>query len=374
MKVCVAVHGRFHGFDLAAELHRHGALAALLTTYPRFAARRFLPEGLPLRSAPALELLRRAAQRLGAPVPDLFIARRFARFVARALPADCDLLIGWSGATLEAIAPARRRGCKVVIERGSSHIAHQAAVLAELAGRPVVDPRMIAREEAEYAAADAIAVPTGYARDTFIARGVSAERLIVNPYGVDLRRFHPPGRRPDRDPARLVFVGRIGPRKGVDTLIAALERLSPGTVAARLIGPHDPGVAALLARADAAGIAADGALPGNALPAAYTDADIFCLPSREEGLPLTMLQAMAAGLPVIATPETGAADVMTDGVHGRIVPSGDPAALARAIGALAADPAARRAQGAAARQRVEHGFSWPDYGDRAIGLYRELLA
>lgn len=87
MKVAVAVHGRFHAFELAARLHRAGLLAQLATTYPAFAARRFLPPGIKLATAPGLEAIRRihAVVRVG-PSSDVFIARAFGRFSVRHLP------------------------------------------------------------------------------------------------------------------------------------------------------------------------------------------------------------------------------------------------------------------------------------------------
>lgn len=375
MKVCVAVHGRFHGFDLAGEMHRRGHLAALLTTYPGFAVRRFLPPDLPVASAPWLETWRRLHARLGlSGATDLAVGRGFARFVAGHLPSGADLLVGWSGATLEAIAPAKARGMTVVLERGSSHIGHQARVLAgEYARHGVdfrpVDPRMIARELAEYEAADAIAVPTGFARDTFVAAGIPAARIMVNPYGVDLSRFAPPAARPEGRP-RLLLVGRIGLRKGIPTLLAAFQRLR-GLAELHLVGPIEPGMERILA-GPGDGVAVRGPLPGGALAAEYAAAHLFCLPSLEEGLPLTMLQAMAAGLPVVATPETGAADVIEPGREGLIVPSGDADALADALAALLQDRDRREAMGAAARARVASGHSWSDYGERAVDAYARL--
>jgi glycosyltransferase involved in cell wall biosynthesis len=370
MKVTVAVHGRFHGFDLAREVWSRGRLARLITTYPAFAVRRFLPAQLPVRTVPWLEALRRLPL---VPSPDLFIGRAFARFVAAHLPEEPGILVGWSGAMLEAMAPARARGFKLVVERGSSHIRHQAEVLAAEAARfglasAGVDPGMIAREEAEYAQADLICVPTGFARDTFLARGMAADRLAVNAYGVDLAGFAVTQERRRRAVPRILFVGRVGLRKGVPSLLEAGRRLGRSGEL-RLVGPVEAGMAALLG---AGGAEVAGPKPGRALRGEYAEADIFCLPSLEEGLPLTLLQAMASGLPVVATPETGAADLITHGVEGLIVPSGDPLALAGALAELVADPERRRAMGAAARRRVEAGFGWSDYGGRALAAYESL--
>lgn len=371
MKIAIAVHGRFHGFELAAELYRRGMLARLVTTYPAFAARRFVPDDLPLTTLPWLEVLRRLHPRLRLPGnPDLFIANQFARALASSLP-EADILVGWSGATLEAIAPAQAAGIKVVLERGSTHISHQSEVLAEahgLWGMPwdSTDPRLEQRELAEYEAADLICTGSSHARDTFVARGIAAEKLAINPYGVDLSHFSPPER-----PAgnrRVLFVGSVGVRKGVPWLIQAFRSL-PRDWELHLIGPMERGFGAVLARLNLERVVLRGPLPGPCLPAEYCAADIFCLPSVEEGFGMVILQAMASGLPVIASTATGGPDA---GVE-ILVPPGDGAALGEMLARLAADADLRAHLGAAGRASVSAGFGWSDYGDRAERIYRRLI-
>jgi glycosyltransferase involved in cell wall biosynthesis len=374
MKVAVAVHGRFHGFELAGQLRRHGLLSRLITTYPAFAARRFLPAGTPLATLPWLEMVRRAHAKLGLPGrPDLFIASHFGRALAADLPA-ADVLVGWSGATLEAIKPAQARGMKVVLERGSTHIGHQTEVLAEAHARfglswRATDPRLIARESAEYAAADVICTSCSYARQTFIKRGVAPDKVVFNPYGVDLARFCP-AERPAGN-KRVLFVGSVGVRKGIPWLLDAFRTL-PADWSLHLVGPIEPGFDAVLAKYDLDRVVVRGPLPGAALAAEYAAADIFCLPSLEEGFALVILQAMASGIAVVASTVSGAPDAGEDGVELSVVPPADKAALADALGRLAADPEARAALGWAARACIARGFSWAEYGERAIALYRGL--
>lgn len=375
MKVCVAVHGRFHAFELAAGLARRGALARLLSTYPGFLVSRLIGERLPVRSAWWLEARRRL---LPGEAVQVALATRFGHFAATHLPAEADLLVGWSAATLEAIEPARRMGMKVVIERGSTHIAHQTDVLTAAYDAHGLDfnetPSVtIQREEAEYDAADAIAVPTRFAADTFTARGIPAEKLLVAPYGVDLARFRPGPERPAEAPVRILFVGRVGIRKGVPKLLRAFEGLA-GTAELHLIGPVEPAMEPLMRKLPTAGVTVHGAQPGDKLPAFYANADAFCLPSLEEGFPLVLLQALASGLPVVTTPEAGAADIVTDGVEGLVVPAGDGGALGDALAALVSDAERRRAMGVAARARIEAGgWSWDDYVERVLANYRTLV-
>jgi len=110
------------------------------------------------------------------------------------------------------------------------------------------------------------------------------------------------------------------------------------------------------------------------LPAELKAADVFCLPSLEEGFPLSMLQAMASELPIVTTKEAGVEDIIEPNIEGLIVLSKDSANLAEALGQLVNDADQRRQLGIAARRRVEQGFSWDDYIDRAITAYHALAA
>ena len=111
-----------------------------------------------------------------------------------------------------------------------------------------------------------------------------------------------------------------------------------------------------------------------ALPHFYRGADVFCLPSWEEGFPLVLLQAMASGLPVVATDATGAGDIVTPGVEGEIVPAGDVPALREALDRVLSDPIRAKEMGAAARNRVKDGFDWKSYGARARSAYAGLIS
>jgi glycosyltransferase involved in cell wall biosynthesis len=308
---------------------------------------------------------------------DVWIASSFGRFAARNLATDHDVFVGWSGAVLEAIPVARTRGMSIVIERGSSHIAHQAEVLAreyaslDISATPV-DDRMIERELAEYSDADAIMVPTTYAAATFTERGVDPRKIVVNPYGAEGLRFPARtgvGRASPR--IRILFVGQVSVRKGIPRLLRAF-RLLDDRFELHLVGPVEPALRQLTKNAGDR-VIAHGPLRGARLDDRFANADLFCMPSVEEGLPLALLQALAAGLPVVASPQTGAADVIADGREGLVVPSDDAPRLAGALASL--HSAERRiAMGQAAKQRIENAFRWRDYGLRALSAYQRLRA
>lgn len=376
MKVAIAVHGRYHAFDLAAGLARQGCDVQVATTYPEFVARRWLSSGVALRTAPLLEAWRRLHERLPVlalnPEPRLHVA--FAKFAARTLPDRADVFVGWSSACLEAIEPARARGMKVVVERGSTHILHQKELLEREHARlglvpPSIHPTIMARELAEYVAADAIAVPTRYAAGTFIERGIPESKLIVNPLGVDARRFGG-ARTSHGGPPRVLFVGGVGVRKGVPRLLDVFASLK-GQAELRIVGRAEPGMEPILAKAGAR-VRVLGALSGTDLAAEYRTADIFCLPSLEEGFGLVVAEAMAAGLPIVASDATAAIELVRPGVEGLTFPAGDDVGLKDALETMIADKPGREAMGAAARERIGE-FTWDATAARAVAAYRRLI-
>jgi glycosyltransferase involved in cell wall biosynthesis len=110
------------------------------------------------------------------------------------------------------------------------------------------------------------------------------------------------------------------------------------------------------------------------LPRLYAALDVVVLTSLNEGTPFSLIEAAAAGRPVVATDVGGVADAVVDGKTGIIVPSNDPQALARAISRLLADPALTAKMGEAGRQRATTAFSAPVMADRIAGVYHEILA
>src|SRR6185436_2763874 len=198
-----------------------------------------------------------------------------------------------------------------------------------------------------------------------IALGAAPERLEVVPYGVDAARFRPaPDARAavraaagvDTAAPVLFAAGRLVRKKGFEYLIDALRTVD-GRAQLVLAGAGDLD-AELRARAAAAGVADRvrflGDVTQDAVASWFAAADVAVVPSvRDEsgnvdGLPNTVLEALASGTPVVATPAGGIASAIDDGRTGMLVAERDPSSLAHAIGALLNDPARRTAMGTAA--------------------------
>ena len=275
MKITVSVHGRYHGFDLAKGLSQRGHLDQLLTTYPKFMARRFVGTDASMKSVSVLEFRRRMYLKFGlGGKPDLAIVKSFGNFSRQQVRGDTDIFVGWSSASLEAIKPAQDFGAKVIIERGSTHIASQTNVL-RAAYKELglyfceTDLEIIEREEQEYALADKIAVPSNYAAQTFVDHGVSMDKIFVNGMGVDLELFQAPATRPVGRRPRIVFAGGVGIRKGVPWLLDAFKRVS-SKAELHLIGPVSSDYKDMLRIGVGENIYVRGALSGRQLATEYS--------------------------------------------------------------------------------------------------------
>lgn len=194
--------------------------------------------------------------------------------------------------------------------------------------------------------------------------------------GVDLKRFGKALRRPIGD-RTLGFVGRFTRDKGVEELYAAFQLLRSKRHGLKLlmVGDFEDGdpIAPHLRRSIQRD--RDVLRPGFVDdPAPFlADMDIVVLPSYREGLPLTAMEAAAAGRPLVATRATGIVDAVVDGLTGLLAPQRDPQALAEAIESLLADPEAAKRMGAAARSHAERNFRPEAVWSARLALYRELF-
>jgi glycosyltransferase involved in cell wall biosynthesis len=212
-------------------------------------------------------------------------------------------------------------------------------------------------------------------------------RIAVVPNWIDAGPYLPLARaRQERGgfstPPVVLYMGWLEAFKGIFTLLTALGRLAEAGRAVRVVYCGSGGDRQRLAeRIDDAGlqdrVELRGWVDGEAKMAAYGEADLFVLPSEREGLPNALLEAMAAGLPVVATPVGGIPSVVEPGIHGLLVPPDDPEKLAQAVADILDDPARAREMGRSGHEKImaDHDMSrlwprllktlWPRAGDPA---------
>ncbi|MDQ4124639.1 MAG: glycosyltransferase family 4 protein, partial [Actinomycetota bacterium] len=191
---------------------------------------------------------------------------------------------------------------------------------------------------------------------------VLGARVVLVDNGIDTHAFAPGATTEREDPPRVLYAGLISPRKGVPELVRASRLLVDRGVDHELVlaggtpdeGPEDEREARAEDSPAARWI---GAQPHEAMPDLHRSADVFCLPSCWEAMPLSVLEAMASGVPVVATAVGDVPRVVRPGVTGLLVPPRDPEALARALEELLTDSAKRREWGRAARRCVVENHS-----------------
>ena len=203
-------------------------------------------------------------------------------------------------------------------------------------------------------------------------------KIVRIHYGLDPTPFARNGHAPRDRPPTIGVVARLAPQKGHRVLFDALPRVLarvPET-RVRVVGHEELStVAELRAYAAARGVADHVEFEGFRadVPALLHELDLFVLPSLWEGFGLVLLEAMAAGRPVVATAVGPVPEVVADGETGLLVPPGDPAALAEAILRVLGDPGLAERLGRAGRDRVQRTFRLEQMVARTDALYRELL-
>lgn len=227
----------------------------------------------------------------------------------------------------------------------------------------------------------ALAVSDAAASYHAAALGVPPGRFRIVPNGVEVAAFADAEPLPGvADPTRptLLFVGRLEPRKGLETLVRAFTLLKSQHPDLRLLvvgeGSERERCQSLLPARLRADVVFLGRLGGDDLPGIFAACDVFVSPAHGgESFGIVLLEAMAAGRAVVASDIPGYRSVMTDGRQGRLVPPRDPAALAGAIGALVANPALRHAAGAEGRRTVTR-YDWQIVAGEVRACYLDAVA
>jgi glycosyltransferase involved in cell wall biosynthesis len=381
LKVTQISIGRFHHFHLARQLENFDLLDRLWTGYPRFK----LKDELGIRpskisSFPWLHTLSMGWPRLPIVGNSSRAQRELNWFAhdtldrrAAASLREAGILIALSGQGERSGRRMQALGGWHICDRGSSHIRYQDAILREEHARwkidyAGIDPRIVAKEEAEYEGADLISVPSGFAEQSFLDMGVPAGKIRRIPYGSRRERFRPEGE-PPKDSFNVLFVGHVSLRKGLPYLLEAFSRLKHPRKLLQIVGNIDRTLLPILTKLPTDSVHYLGAIANTQLSKLYGEAHVMVLPSVEEGFGMVMGEAMACGCPIIASQNTGAQDLFTDGLEGFIVPIRSSEAILRAMQQLADDPNLAANLRFRCVQRMRAVDGWDGYGR----TWRELI-
>ncbi len=250
-----------------------------------------------------------------------------------------DHLISSFGFTNDSFRVVRSHGGKTFYSAGNSHPRNLWSIVEEEHKRWDCPQPPYARFQHQRVLAmipmvDYVLSPSSFVTRSFLAQGFRPEQILRNVYPLDLAHFTPrTAPRPKARPLSVISTGSLSLRKGTPYLLEAFRLVLKKIPTARLLLTQDimDSVKSIVERHSDLPIDWAPALPHPKLAERLRSADIFVLPSLEDGFGRTVTEALACGLPAIVTPNTGAADLVQPGINGDIVPIRDPSAIAEAI-------------------------------------------
>jgi glycosyltransferase involved in cell wall biosynthesis len=297
-----------------------------------------------------------------------------------------DFFHGCAGNSLQSLRVAKRRGIPSVLEiptwhrdRGkppekleTSNQETDSRFSEKLLKHLLVSRRQILEE---YDLADLLLVPSRFSAKTFIAAGISEEKLFVLGAGVDTTLFSRadsprfPGRFSAERPMRALFCGALTRRKGVHVLLEAWRKVSLPHAHLTLAGAVHDEIKPYLSQFAGPSVSFLGFT--SCVDDVFRQSDVHIFPSECEGSAKSVYEACAAGLAQITTFESG--DVVQDSLNGLIVPCNDVAALAKAIRRMYISPKRVMQFGRAALQRAETELTWDHFRERLARAYDLVL-
>jgi glycosyltransferase involved in cell wall biosynthesis len=351
MKVVYTAPNRGHHYKYASAIDAVGYLRAFVSGYPRIS-----PYGKDLSidghlcHADIIQTIYVMSLKLKMPSKIsrylAFLSKLEQDRMCRKYMDDCDVFIFYNGSGLNSSRLGRKHGVISIVEAVNSHVEYQEDLLREehekrgLIWIPFPENEKN-RRLTEYREADYILLPSEFVKRSFISKGFSESKLLKVPYGFNRLNISDTFNivKSKRDDFTILYVGSISVRKGVRYLIEAFKGLDCSKKRLVIVGPNnnDGALEGVILTDE---IVFTGVLKGLQLEETYKSADVFCLPSLEEGLALVLGEALSYGLPIIATCNTGADDIISDGVEGYIVPISDSESILNRLQSLVDNPEA----------------------------------
>ncbi len=325
------------------------------------------------------ELLRRIIRLLPSGIgnPQFFLNSSFDKWSSQQIPDGTNVFIGWSGNSLLGLRRAKEKGIPTFLERHSAHIETQTEWLEEEYRRfglafQATHPKVVEQELREYEAADWISVPSRFVRRTFLDRGVPEEKLRVHPLAVNTAKFRPVPQQSKR--LRFFYGGQLSLRKGIPYLVEAFQNFNTTEAELFLVGDCDAELEPILARFSSDRIHRLPAQDSDRFAALLASSDLVCLPSIEDGFNQVAVQAMACGVPVMVSTNTGAGELIDEGRSGFLVPPRDARAIHDRFDWALNHRDELKAMGAYARTKTLQEFTWERYADLRLAELEELHA
>ena len=385
MKIAIVVGGRFHAFNLAEQLNYKGYLSQLITSYPKFYIKKnFNISSDKVKTIISKEIFSRIISKnkyLNKMLNiDDFLINYFDKLASKKLDLNnLNILVGWSSFSLESFKKAQNFNCIKVLERGSSHIQYQYEILKEEYELLGIKPKLpsnqiIEKEMQEYEISDYICVPSDFVKKSFIEKGFNEKKIVKIPYGVDLNSFYRKKNNLNDKKFRVVYVGASSVRKGIYYLLKAFTELNLNDSELLIVGKIDKEIIPIIKKFENFNVKYFGSKKQNDLNDYYNRADIYVTCSVEEGLSMVQAQAMACGLPVICTTNTGGDEILDDGRSGFVLPIRKVDKLKEKLIYFYENRDMISVMGNNAYEKATRFLSWSNYGDKMSEFYNKILS
>jgi glycosyltransferase involved in cell wall biosynthesis len=294
----------------------------------------------------------------------------FGRKIYKNMP-KCKIYHTWMGIAPEAAKKAKKEKSILVLEAANSHPMNSSKILNEEFKRFnrekfSIDSEKMKKDMQYMKIFDYILCPSDFVYDSFLKEGFEKNRLIKFPYGVDINKFNIKKEKNDKK-FRAVFVGSVQLRKGIQYLLKAWNELKLKNAELIIVGSIYPDATKVIKKYSNNTIKFENFSPN--LNDYYKKSDIFIFPSIEEGSALVNYEAMASGLPIITTFNSGS--VARDGKDGFIIPIRDVNSLKKKIKYFYNNPQEIKKMGKSARKQVEN-YTWKNYGENLSEIYKKL--
>lgn len=380
-KVTVSCGTKFHSDYTAFQLQKHGLLEQVITAHPK---KRYLNRvGLHKKSItffPPIFALSYVLNRI------IGSSNRVSKWLDYNLPIFFDrlaatklkntnVLLTWAWSGLTSVKQIKKQGGIALLEECGSCSKFQNELLSEeyqqlgLTFKNPTPAFIVERQLKEANIADYLLCPSQHVVNSFLASGIPEKKCILIPYGVNLGIFKPQWI--EKSDFTIICVGTVGVRKGYLYLFKAIELLKAKIpVKCIVIGRIESQFKAYVDQYEHLFTHYEH-IPHLELVDYYNQASVFIFPSLDEGMALVQLEAMACGLPIICTPNSGGDSAVNDGSEGFIVPVRNPQAIVEKVISLYEDPVRLKKMSINAHQKAQE-FTWDRYGEKLAGFIKSL--
>lgn len=383
-KVTIVVPGKFHAFYLARGLQKKNVLDSIITSYPKYLVQKENIKKKFIKSIFIKEIIERTLLKLKL---DRLLSKLyfFINFIFEYISSHLisysktDIIVSWSGVAEKSFNKAFMKKKKIIkiLERGSSHILFQNKILSEeyeILGikKKIIDQKIIDKEIREYDLADYIFVPSMFSKNSFVENGIDIKKMLKVPYGVNLEEFFRVDQKP-RD-FTIISTGQISVRKGSIYLLKAFESLNLKNSKLIMVGNIENELKNHLKQFFLnPNIVFVNHVKQKYLRKLYNNSHLFVSSSLEEGLAMVQPQAMACGLPIICTTNSGGEEIVDEGQNGFICPIRDANYLKNKIEFFYENRKQLKIFSENSYQKAIDELSWEKYSEKVYNEYKKLI-